>query len=154
MKFLGWVLCFCCYMIMHCIPFVFSQCFMHLDVCLYVENCVLIGLDWVEPMIEFFFCISHVHAFFFMHTYPFFSIFLYYFFMVLFCLSPSLLNSLRMTPNCKSASSWNPLYSETSSFDPTPLQPWYSFGMPRGSIRFFRYCFTHCHSQSGMGISM
>ena len=57
-------------MIMHCILFEFSQCFMHLNVCLYVENCVLIGLDWVEPMMQFFY-ISHVHAFF-MHTYPFF----------------------------------------------------------------------------------
>ena len=28
---------------------------MHLDVCLYVENCVLIGLDWVEPMMQIFF---------------------------------------------------------------------------------------------------
>ena len=26
---------------------------MHLDMCLYVENCVLIGLDWVEPMMQF-----------------------------------------------------------------------------------------------------
>ena len=37
-KFLGWVLLVCCYIIMHCIPFVFSQCFMHLDVCLFVEK--------------------------------------------------------------------------------------------------------------------
>ena len=26
---------------------------MHLDVCLIVENCVLLGLDWVEPMMQF-----------------------------------------------------------------------------------------------------
>ena len=110
------------------------------------------GLGWTHDRI--FFLHITCSCIFFMHTYPFFSIFWYYFFMVLFCLSPSLLNSLRMTPNRKSASSWNTLHSETSSFDPTPLQPWYSFGMPRGSIRFFRYCFTHCHSQSGMGISM
>ena len=63
-KFFSWVLCFLCYMIMHCIPFAFSQCFMYLDVCLYVENCVLIGLDWVESMMQFFFYISHVRAFF------------------------------------------------------------------------------------------
>ena len=37
-KFLGWVLFFLCYMIMHCIPFAFSQYFMHLDMCLYVEK--------------------------------------------------------------------------------------------------------------------
>ena len=40
-------------MIMHCIQFAFSLCFMHLDVCLNVENCVLFGLDWVEPMMPF-----------------------------------------------------------------------------------------------------
>ena len=74
---------------MHCIPFAFSKCFMHLDVCLYVENCVLIDLDWVKPMMQFFFYISHVHAFF-MYTYHFFSIFWYSIVMVLFCLSPSL----------------------------------------------------------------
>ena len=67
MNFLGWVLLISCYVIMHCIPFTFSHCFMHLDVCLYVENCVLIGLDWVEPIMHLF-CTSHVHAFF-MHTY-------------------------------------------------------------------------------------
>ena len=38
MKFLGWVLLICCYMLMHCITFAFSQCFMHLDVCFYVQN--------------------------------------------------------------------------------------------------------------------
>ena len=38
---------------MHYIPFAFSQGFMHLDVCLYVENCVLLGLDWVELVMQF-----------------------------------------------------------------------------------------------------
>ena len=41
-------------MIIHCIPFSFSQCFRHLDLCLIVENCVLIGLDWVELMMQLF----------------------------------------------------------------------------------------------------
>ena len=40
-------------MIMHCIPLTISLCFMHLDVCLFVENCVLLGLNWVEPMMQF-----------------------------------------------------------------------------------------------------
>ena len=62
MNFLGWVLLISCYVIMHCFPFTFSHCFMHLDVCLYVENCVLIGLDWVEPIMHLF-CTSHVHAY-------------------------------------------------------------------------------------------
>ena len=34
------------------------------------------------------------------------------------------------------------------------LQIWYSFGTPRGSIKLFWYCSNHCHSQSGMGISI
>ena len=66
-------------MIMHCIPFAFSQCFMHLDVCLYVENCVLIGLDWVEPMIEFFFA-YHM----FMHFFYAYVPFLFYLFVLFF----------------------------------------------------------------------
>ena len=41
-------------MIVHCIPLSFSQCFMHLDVCLNIGNCVLVGLDWVEPMMQLF----------------------------------------------------------------------------------------------------
>ena len=36
---------------------------MHLDVCLNIGNCVLLGLDWVEPMMQFFFSTSHVHAY-------------------------------------------------------------------------------------------
>ena len=52
MKSLRWVLFIKCYMIMHCISLAFSQCFMHLDVCLNVENYVLVGLDWVEPMMQ------------------------------------------------------------------------------------------------------
>ena len=62
---------------MHCIPLAFPQCFIHLDVCLFVENHVLLGLDWVEPMMQFSFSASHVHAYF-RHTYPFFSIFLFW----------------------------------------------------------------------------
>ena len=41
-------------MIIYCVPLAFSQCFMHLDVCLIVENCVMLGLDWVEPMMQLF----------------------------------------------------------------------------------------------------
>ena len=62
---------------MHCIPLVFSQCFMHLDVCLFVEICVLLGLDWVEPMMQFLLA-RHM----FMHTHLFFF---FFFFWVLGC---------------------------------------------------------------------
>ena len=61
--------------VMHFIPLAFSECFMHLDVCLIVENCVLLGLDWVEPMMQLFLA-RHMfmHSF---HAYPFFSIYLF-----------------------------------------------------------------------------
>ena len=59
---------------MHCIPFTFSQCFMHLDVCLSVENCVLIGWIRVSPWCNFF-STSHIYAFFScIHTLSFLSI--------------------------------------------------------------------------------
>ena len=96
-KFLGLVLCFWCYRIMHCIPFAFSQCFMHLDVCLYVENCVLIGLDWVEPMIEFFFAYHmFMHFFLCIRTLSFLYK-LFWVVMVFFCFSPSLSLSLSLS---------------------------------------------------------
>ena len=42
-----------------------------------VENCVLVGLDWVSTHDAINFSTSHVHAYF-MHTYPFFSFFVLY----------------------------------------------------------------------------
>ena len=107
---------------MHCIPFGFSQCFMNLDLCFFVEKLSIdrFGLGWTHDAI--FFCISHVHAFF-MYTYPFFSIFWYSVVMVLFCLSPSLpfLDSLSMAPKRKPTPSQNPLRSRASSSNPTPF---------------------------------
>ena len=50
---------------------------MHLDVCLIVENCVLVGLDWVLTHDAIIFSTSRVHAYF-MHTYPFFYFFVLY----------------------------------------------------------------------------
>ena len=76
---------------MHCIPFAFSHCFMHLAMCLNVENYVLLGLDWVEPMMHFF-CTSHVHAFF-MHTYPL-LFYCWYFVVIFFFVSLPLSHSL------------------------------------------------------------
>ena len=114
---------------MHCIPFAFSQCFMHLAMCLNVENYVLLGLDWVEPMIHFF-CTSHILAFF-MHTYPllfycWYFVVIFFFFLFL-SLSPSLslLDRLHMAPKRKSTPSRNLLCSNTSSSDPTPTHVWF-----------------------------
>ena len=128
-KFLGWVLCFWCNMIMHCIQFAFSQCFMYLNVCLYAWKLCAdsFGLGWTHDAIMF--STSNLYAFF-MHTYPIFSLFL-----VLCCdgvflfvslsislsLSLSLSDSLCMAPKHKSTLSRNPLHSGTSSSNPTPL---------------------------------
>ena len=65
---------------------------MHLDVCLYVENCVLIGLDWVEPMMQLFLA----HHILFMHTYLFFSIYLFWVVIVL-CFSSLSLSRIDCT---------------------------------------------------------
>ena len=100
----------------------------HAFTCVFI-CCMLIGLDWVEPMMQifFFFCTSHVHAHF-MHMYSFF-----FFFGVLYCdgaflflfVSLSLSNSLRMAPKHKSAPSRNPLRFEASSSNPTLLHIWF-----------------------------
>ena len=44
---------------------------MHLDVCLYVENFVLLGLDWVEPMMQLILA-RHMFMHFFHAYVPFF----------------------------------------------------------------------------------
>ena len=120
MKFLGWVFLICCYMLMHCITFAFSQCFMHLDVCFYVGNLCAgrIGLGLAHD--EFFFtCHILLHCSY-IRTFSF-SFFWYSLLMVLFCLDPSLSNSLRMAPKHKTTPSRNPLCSGASSFNSNPL---------------------------------
>ena len=120
-KFFGWVLCFLCYMIMHCIPLAFSQCFMHLDVCLIVENCVMLGLDWVEPKMQLFLArhmimhISCIRTLSFLSLY--FIVIVFYFF---FSLSLSFSNRLHMAPKQKSTSTWNPFCSGSSSSTDLP----------------------------------
>ena len=47
-----------------------------IDVCLIIVKCVLVGFDWVSPVMQFKFCTLHVHACF-THTYPFITIFGY-----------------------------------------------------------------------------
>ena len=88
-------------------------------------NCVLIGLDWVEPMMPFILhvtcsCISHAYVLYFQY------IFIYLNCLKLFWLSLSLpLFSftlvMSMAPRRKFTPSQNPLHSEAStSSDPTP----------------------------------
>ena len=86
-----------------------------------LEPCVLVGLDWVEPMI---FLQLHVTCSCIFHAYvPFFSFFLILLLIGNFLLlSLSLfLESLCMAPKRKSTPSGNPLCSRaSSSSDPTP----------------------------------
>ena len=74
-KFLGWVLFKWSSMLMHCITFSFSQCFMHFRCVFYMLKwCVLVGLDWAESIM---FLMLHVTCSCIFHAYvPLFSIFL------------------------------------------------------------------------------
>jgi len=55
-------------MLMHCITFAFGQCFMQYRCVFYMlEPCVLVGLDWAEPMMHFslhvtWSCIVHAYV--------------------------------------------------------------------------------------------
>ena len=93
--------------------------------------CVLLGLDWAEPMIVFLFA-CHM----FMHFHAYVSSFLYiliywcvWYFSAChsFSLSLSLLVSCIMSPKRKSTLSQNPLCfgASTSSFDLTPSHVWF-----------------------------
>ena len=85
----------------------------------YVEMCVgRIGFYlWC-----IYFCTSHVRAYF-MHTYSLFSFLFVLLVMCFLSFSPSLSLSdrLHMAPKRKSTMAWNPLGSESSSSNPTPL---------------------------------
>ena len=74
---------------MHCITFVFSQCFIHFRGVFYMlKPCVLVVFDWIEPMM---FILLHVTCSCIFHAYiPFFSFLWYYCWLVLFCFSLSL----------------------------------------------------------------
>ena len=70
---------------------------MHLDVCLYVENCVLIGLDWVEPMMQ---CFLHTTCSCIFHAYvPFI------FYLLVLCCDGSLSLSLSLS---RIVCAWHP----------------------------------------------
>ena len=103
-----------------------------LDVCFtLLQCCVLVGLDWAEPMM--FLLLHTTCSCIFMHTYLQFFIFFYFNFVcvfLLFSLSLSLSLSLEivcvMAPKCKSTPSQNPFRSgASSSSDPTPSHVWF-----------------------------
>lgn len=92
--------------------------------------CVLVGLDWAEPMMHLYLHVTY--SCIFMQTYLQVSIFviLYLvgaFLIVSLSLSPSLsvsYVSCVMAPKCKSILSWNPLRSgASSSSSPSILTP-------------------------------
>ena len=91
-----------------------------IDVCLYVETYVLLGLDGAEPMLQVYFCTSHVHALL-MHIYLFFSIYGTLYWCCFSVCLPLSLSILCMAPKRKTTSSQNPFHSRASSSDPTPL---------------------------------
>ena len=103
---------------MHCITFAFSQCFMHYRcVISLLEPCVLVGLDWAEPMM---FLLLHVTCSCIFHAYvPFFSFFLTFLligtFLLIFLSFSLSFFCLRMAPKRKFALSRNPLCSGASS---------------------------------------
>ena len=142
---------------------------MHLDVWLIIVKGVLIGLDWVLPMMQFKFCMSHVHAYF-MHTYYFLSLYLV---VIVFSLSLSL---SRM--ECEWHLSANPLQFGTllvlSLLLLILLVPLFTFGSamrrPSGflgelsetwcssrgsccSVELFWHSSTGCHLDLGLGFS-
>ena len=109
----------------------FNYMFRHFRCVITMLNCcVLVGLDWAEPMM-----LLSLHvtcSCIFMHTYLQFFIFFY---IVCCCFSDCLSRSLSlllvlvcsMAPKCKSISSQNPFCSRASisSSNPTPSHVWF-----------------------------
>ena len=110
-------------MFMHCITFAFSKSFMHYR-CVFtiLKSCVLVGLDWAEPMM---FLLLHVTCSCIFHAYIPFILYLINIdlCLVLFCLFLFSLCFLRlvcsMAPKYKSTSSRNPLCSRAASSSPS-----------------------------------
>ena len=108
---------------MHCITFAFLQYFMHYR-CVFLcwKTYVLLGLDWAEPIMNFFVTRHMIMHFSYICTFAFPFFFWYILLIVAFLfLSLFLLDSLRMAPKWKTTPSRNPLRFEASSSDPTPF---------------------------------
>ena len=97
---------------------------MHLDVCLNIGNCVLLGLDWVEPMMQFFLA-RHM----FMHISCIRTLsFLYictFLWLCFLSLSLFLSDRLCMAPKCKSTPIRYPFHSGSSSSGLPPNHDWF-----------------------------
>ena len=162
-KFLGWVLLIWYYMLMHCITFACSQCFMHYR-CVFIcwKLCAFrIGLGWTHDAI-FFAChmlmyCSCIQTFSFQYSSTLcdgVSLSLSLSLSLMVCVWHPSANSLRLKTlfvlrhlllilllfTFSSVMSWLPgLLREL-------LQMWHSFGMPRNSIGLFQYYSTYCYS--------
>ena len=90
------------------------------NVCLNVENCMLVGLDWVQPMMQLFLAHHMFMHFSCIHTLSFLYIFSVCDVSLFLPLSLSLSDRLRMAPKRKSTPAQNPLGSESSTDLPTP----------------------------------
>ena len=87
-----------------------------------LKTCVLLELDWVDPMMQFLFARHNLMHISCIHTSYFLSFGTLYNGAFLFpSLSLSLSDRLHMAPKRKSTPSWNPLRSGTSFSNPTPL---------------------------------
>ena len=119
MKLLGWVFLFfvICSWITSLLHYNNVLCI--LDVCLFIVDCVLVGLDWVFTHDVFKFCTSHVHAYVF--SFLFFSLLSGCdVFSLSLSLSLSQINCAMAPKARKSTPTRNPLGSGSSSFDPIP----------------------------------
>ena len=109
----------------------FNYIVMHFRCVLYMlSHCILLVLDWAEPMM--YLSLHITCSCIFMHTYLHFFTFLYTavvgtFLIVSFSLSFFLALVYFMSPKCKSTSSQNPLCSgaSSSSSDPTLSHVWF-----------------------------
>ena len=90
-------------------------------------DCVLVGLDWVEPMMQFLLhvtcsCISHAYALYFSIYLLYLNCFRAFLIVSFFPLSILFMLVVIMAPNRKFILAWNPLHSSSSSSsDSAPL---------------------------------
>ena len=90
-------------------------------------DCVLVGLDWVEPMMQFLLhvtcsCISHAYALYFSIYFLYLNCFRAFLIVSFFPLSILFMLVVLMAPNRKFILAWNPLHSSSSSSsDSAPL---------------------------------
>ena len=106
----------------------YNYIFMHLDMCYICSiDYVLVGLDWVKPMMQFLLhvtcsCISHAYVLYFSIYLLYLNYFRAFLIVSFFPLSILFTLVMSMAPKRKSTLAWNPLHSgASSSSDSAPL---------------------------------